>query len=32
MEVAKCPTGKYFNPRLNKCMKLVEPGQWWLKK
>ena len=27
MEVTKCPTGKYFNPRLNKCMKLVEPGK-----
>jgi hypothetical protein len=26
-EVTKCPTGKYFNPRLNKCMKVVEPGQ-----
>jgi hypothetical protein len=32
MEVTKCPTGKYFNPRLSQCMKIVEPGQWWLKK
>jgi hypothetical protein len=27
MEVTKCPTGKYFNPRLNQCMKIVQPGQ-----
>ncbi|XP_071175832.1 uncharacterized protein [Mytilus edulis] len=25
MAVPKCPTGEYFNPRLNKCMKVVQP-------
>jgi hypothetical protein len=28
MEVTKCPTGKYFNPRLSQCMKIVQPGQF----
>ncbi|VDI58558.1 Hypothetical predicted protein [Mytilus galloprovincialis] len=25
MAVTKCPTGEYFNPRLDKCMKVVQP-------
>ena len=30
MAVTKCSTGEYFNPRLDKCMKVVQPGKQFL--